>query len=258
MRISGTILFGFDLECLHVIRTTNKKTINRKRPYDELTSKSQKNKRLVLAAKDINSKISNVLQDHKLLSTTNINNNTFLKTATFDIIGESVKFDFCSSQNENKIRDSIVRACDENLISRDGYRRLAAVNPDIEREYAIEDRRAFIEKKMNDIIPIYTFDIETSVDSDIDCNNTQEDIENIEFNDNEIGNCVHRSIISLLYILVPILLTSNPHVLNYGDTINLKLGGDGRNVGRSQNHVMLTVCILNEGENVLKPDHQYW
>jgi hypothetical protein len=210
-----------------------------------------------LASKDINSQISNILQDHRLLSTANTNN-TVLKTVTFDIIDEPVKLDFRSDQNQ-QICDSIIRVCDENLISRDGYRRLAAVNPDMEREYAIEDRRAFIEKQMNDVIPIHTFDIEApSIDeTNNETYNTQEDVENIEFNDNEVGNCVYRSILSLLHILVPILSTSNPCILNYGDTINLKLGGDGRNVGRAQNHVMLTLCILNESEDVLKPDRQY-
>src|SRR5579859_3963159 len=111
---------------------------------------------------------------------------------------------------------------------------------------------------MNAIISIRTFDIETpSIDKYDEVYDTQENIENIEFSDNEVGNGVYRSIISLLHILVPILSISTPSVLNHGDIINLKLGGDGRNVGRAQNHVMLTVCILNEGEAVLKPDYQY-
>ena len=56
-RISGTILFEFDLECLYVARKAEsvEKVINQKRLYNELNSKSQKNKRLVLAAKNINS-----------------------------------------------------------------------------------------------------------------------------------------------------------------------------------------------------------
>ena len=43
--------------------------------------------------------------------------------------------------------------------------------------------------------------------------------------------------------------------LKVGDKINIKLGGDRRNVGRKQKHVMLTMCILNEGEAVLNPTH---
>ncbi|CAH1771169.1 11965_t:CDS:2, partial [Entrophospora sp. SA101] len=33
--------------------------------------------------------------------------------------------------------------------------------------------------------------------------------------------------------------------------------GDGHLVGKKQNQVILTFCLLNEGENVLKPDHQH-
>ncbi|RIB21263.1 hypothetical protein C2G38_2244038 [Gigaspora rosea] len=32
---------------------------------------------------------------------------------------------------------------------------------------------------------------------------------------------------------------------------------DSRNVERKQNHVIVTFCLLNEGDNVLKPDHQF-
>ncbi|CAB4477748.1 unnamed protein product [Rhizophagus irregularis] len=37
-------------------------------------------------------------------------------------------------------QDAIVRACDEALILRDGYRHLAAINSSLEREYQISDR----------------------------------------------------------------------------------------------------------------------
>ena len=43
-----------------------------------------------------------------------------------------------------------------------------------------------------------------------------------------------------------------------GDTIKLKLGGDGHIVTHQYSHVMFTVCLLNEKDDVLKPDHQYW
>jgi hypothetical protein len=53
------------------------------------------------------------------------------------------------------------------------------------------------------------------------------------------------------------LTKSTPPVLKVGDKIDIRLSGDGRNVGRKQKHVMLTMCILNEGEAVLNPTHQY-
>ena len=73
----------------------------------------------------------------------------------------------------------------------------------------------------------------------------------------EIGNGVYRSIRNLLQIFIPIWNKSNPPTLQPGNTVYLKLGGDGRNVGRKQNHVMITIYLLNERDEVLKPDHQY-
>ena len=57
----------------------------------------------------------------------------------------------------------------------------------------------------------------------------------------EIGNGVYRSITSLLHLLIPIL--NEKFILKENDTIYLKLGADGRNVGRYHNHVIYTVCI---------------
>ena len=62
----------------------------------------------------------------------------------------------------------------------------------------------------------------------------------------------------MLQTLIPIWKQGFPAIINTGDTLKLKLGGDGRNVGRKQSHVMMTICLLNEGEEVLKPEHQYW
>ena len=41
--------------------------------------------------------------------------------------------------NQTKL-DAIVRVCDESLLSRDGYRHLAAVVPSLFREYLVADR----------------------------------------------------------------------------------------------------------------------
>ena len=75
---------------------------------------------------------------------------------------------------------------------------------------------------------------------------------------NEIGNGAFRSLVTLLKILIPIWTKGENPVIIPGDTLYIKLGGDGRNVGRKQSHVMMTFCLLNEKEKVLKPNHQYW
>ncbi|CAB4474424.1 unnamed protein product [Rhizophagus irregularis] len=75
--------------------------------------------------------------------------------------------------------------------------------------------------------------------------------------DHEVGNGAFRSLLTLLKALIPIWKAGENPVIIPGNTLYIKLGGDGRNVGRKQNHVMITFCLLNEGKEVLKPDHQY-
>ena len=156
--------------------------------------------------------------------------------------------------------DAYVRACDEALLGRDGYRRLAAVEAQLIREYQVAQRRIEITKLINGQIPIGTINLDKELNQQpiLDDDEHQSNPDGIIVDEQEIGNGVYRSIRNLLQIFIPIWNRSNPPILQSGNTINLKLGEDGRNVGRKQNHVMLTFCLLNERDEVLKPDHQYW
>ncbi|RGB23943.1 hypothetical protein C1646_773773 [Rhizophagus diaphanus] len=49
----------------------------------------------------------------------------------------------------------------------------------------------------------------------------------------------------------------NPIIIS-GNTLYIKLGGNGHNIGRKQNHVMIIFCLLNEGKEVLNSNHQYY
>ncbi|CAJ0823681.1 16913_t:CDS:10 [Entrophospora sp. SA101] len=71
---------------------------------------------------------------------------------------------------------------------------------------------------------------------------------NILVEDVEVGNGVFRSISTLLKVLIPFWKSGEKPVITVGDTLHIKLGGDGRNVGRKKNHVLLTFCLLNEGK----------
>ncbi|GES80121.1 hypothetical protein GLOIN_2v1777777 [Rhizophagus clarus] len=181
-----------------------------------------------------------------------------LETIIFKINGEIVELNFHSDNITDFIQylDSIIRACDETLISRDSYHRLVKAVPNLIREHVIEKHQNEITKTMNILIPIKLFNIHSINFNDVD-NENQQDIDGIEFNDNNVGNSAYQSIVSLLDIIIPILTTSMPPVLKIGDKINIKLSGNRRNVGRKQKHVMLTMCILNEEEAVLSPAHQY-
>ncbi|RHZ87957.1 hypothetical protein Glove_27g17 [Diversispora epigaea] len=230
-KLSGIFVFGFDIEILHQERikklqkldTENIIIDKRKRPLNELlTSESGKSIRICNIELEAENKIINL---------------------KYNLPVDITKL------------DALVRAHDEALLGRDGYRKLAAVEPHLTREYQIAQRQNEISKLINNQIQIEIFNIDQKsvIDEDEDYNNS----DGILVDEHEIGNGAYRSIKSLLQILIPIWKNSNPPVLQIGDIIKLKLGGDGRNVGRKQNHVMMTICLLNEKDNVLKPDHQY-
>jgi len=239
--------------------TTIAKANKRKRPFEDITSRSQQNKRLNNFGKDVQKAIDELIIKHKL---TNSHGKSIINI-------HHVEFDYNENQayikfkNSNPIAtqirlDAIVRVCDEAFLGRDGYRHLAAVIPTLFREYLVADRRNEINKLINAQINIGTFNINKEIDDQFDINNDYTEINNILVDDLEIGNGAFRSIFSLLKTLILIWKTGENPVIIPGDTLYIKLGGDGRNVGRKQNHVMMTFCLLNEKKEVLKPDHQYW
>ncbi|CAG8738157.1 2569_t:CDS:2, partial [Cetraspora pellucida] len=228
--ISGVKLFALDLECLekHRDELNNSQSIHRQRSLEGLSS-TQQNRRLKLLANDIRNNVQSLFLQH---------NTTSLKVEKVDLRykNDAIEFNFKSLVNDsnvNKNLDSIVYACDDALISRDSLRRLAAVIPEINREYLISQRRIEINNIMSNKIPINLFTL------------------------NNFENGVYRTIKSILTILVSYLVTSEPPVLAFNDIIKIKIGGDGRQVGHQQNHVLITMCILNEKDAVLFPENQY-
>ncbi|CAG8765098.1 21924_t:CDS:2 [Cetraspora pellucida] len=123
------------------------------------------------------------------------------------------------------------------LISHDGYQKLAAVDTNMVREYLIEQQCIDINNQMKQHLLLVLFNINEYA------NNI---IENIDLNNTKDRNAIYRSIRSLLMVLVPVLTTSNPVVLRTGDKINIKVGGDGRNISKKQSHIILAISILNE------------
>ena len=187
----------------------------------------------------------------------------YIRNIELDFNGETINLTYKPSNKENELIkiDAIVRACDESLLSRDGYRRLTAVETSLTREHLIANRRIEITNFMNKNIRIRTFNIDKNDNlyDDLDImERSNESDNNVIVDKAEIGNGVYRSIYTILQTLIPIWKQSSSTIINLGDTLKLKLGGDGHNVGRKQNHVMMTICLLNEGEEVLKPEHQYW
>lgn len=168
-----------------------------------------------------------------------------------------IKFKDFNSTNFQARLDSVVRVCDEALISRDGYRQLAAVIPVLFREYLVADRRNKINELIGIQIPIKIFKLDYNTNQSNSNNNVNENFDGISIDNNEVENGAFRSISDLLKILISVWKSDENSIIIPGDTLYIKLGGDGRNVGRKQNHVMITFCLLNEGDEVLKPNHQF-
>ncbi|PKK72751.1 hypothetical protein RhiirC2_776824 [Rhizophagus irregularis] len=219
-KVSGVLLFGFNIPCLIEAREniTNTPIINRKCPYTKIST-SQRNRRLNLLAKDFKTQSSIILKNNNI-------NNSQLRLIELEIGGEVVVIDFQSHNNLDFMVhcNAILRAIDECLISRDGYQRLAMVNPRIEREYL-----------MNSLIPIYDSIIKIPASpSNQSKKHKERENDNIE----DLGSSGN---------------SGSSSILTPGDTIKLKFGGDGHIVTHQYSHVMFTVCLLNEKDEVLKP-----
>jgi len=221
---------------------------NKLKPFNDLSSASQKNRRLKEAGKEIYYNAKGILQHSNIISFN-------LKKITLEIDNIDYEIDFMDANvmDTNLKQDAVIRSCDEAMITRDAYRSLSKNYPELERCYKIEYRHQIIQRIINDLVPINIFNI-----NDNNENNDAEDVI-VNFNKENInaGDGAFRSITHVLNIIVPLLKSSRTiNLFNY--TLKIKLSGDGHLVGKVQNQVILTFYLLNEGEDVLKPNHQYW
>ncbi|POG60491.1 hypothetical protein GLOIN_2v1787807 [Rhizophagus irregularis DAOM 181602=DAOM 197198] len=241
---------------IHLLaRKTILMPINRKNSFTTLTSRSQQNKRIKLLAKDIEKESKIILKQQNF-------DNTKIRYIELEIGDEIVGIDLSEVNLDfTRVRqNAVVCACDEALILRDGYRHLAAISPNLKREYQISNRRNEISKYMETIIPIYDCKIEldniqnNSNNSSNSSNNNSVN-PNFSLTNDQNGFFSYRSIKDLLNTLIPIWKKKS--ILNIGDNIKLKFGGDGHIITNKYAHVMFTMCLLNEGDEVLKPEKQY-
>ncbi|PKY59562.1 hypothetical protein RhiirA4_482393 [Rhizophagus irregularis] len=136
----------------------------------------------------------------------------------------NIKYDFSSDHLK---LDAYVHACDEALL----------LEAWLIREYQVAQRRIEITKLINVQIPIRTINLDKELNQQPILDDGEEHQGNpngIMVDEQEIGNGVYRSIRNLLQIFIPIWNKSNPPTLQPGNTVYLKLGGDGRNVSHLQ------------------------
>ncbi|GBC00660.1 hypothetical protein RclHR1_03930010 [Rhizophagus clarus] len=126
--------------------------------------------------------------------------------------------------------ESVVRALDKGNISREPYQHLCAIESHLPCEGVVSKERQKINEKMAQLIPISIVDINTKNQVD------QPEEEDIEDED-----------------IVQEKRVLNPH----HPIINLRISGDGHNVGKKIKRVMITVAILDDKNTLHKPNHHY-
>lgn len=162
--------------------------INRKkRPLVTIQSISGQNKRFASLGKESGKVIKSLIEKHQM-TIKKSQPIISLQKIELDYNGETIILNYESQKNNLSKIDAIVRACDESLLSRDGYRRLAAVESCLLREYLIANRRIEITNLVNEKIKIYTFNINKNEDAHENLEENNDNIDNIIVDDAEIGN----------------------------------------------------------------------
>ena len=182
----------------------------------------------------------------------NQNDTLNLESLKFSTNIKSYEINFGSQDKENKGQkvQAIVQTTDRSLISCEAYQNLATIEHNLPREYLISSEKIQINKEMEVLIPIKLINIQTTR---VDIGFYEEpdiiDEEIVNQMVSAIGKARCRSIKDILKYTVPKLI--NDGVLNTTcPIINLRISGDGRNVGRKVKQVMVTCAILDDKKNL--------
>ena len=231
--------------------------VNKKKwPLETIQTVSEQNKRFAFLGKESEKAISSLIKKYRITTKTD-QSIIHIRKIKLEFNRKTIFLTYKPSNKESEITkiDAISRACNESLLACDGYRWLAAVKTSLIHEYLIANRRIEITNLINKDIKIGTFNIGKSDDLS---NNLEEYDDSIIVNEEEIGNGIYKSIYTILRTLILIWKQSFFAIIKPDDILKLKLNSNGHNVYRKQNHVMVTFCLLNEDEEVLKPEYQYW
>jgi len=113
-----------------------------------------------------------------------------------------------------------------------------------------------INKEMNSKIKITTIKMPQHINTDPIENPDIFDPEIVDEVMTSIGRAGYRSVKDILRLIVPDLIKKD--VLNpQQPIINLRISGDGRNVGKKVKHVMVTFVILDDVKNIYNPNNHH-
>jgi len=161
-------------------------------------------------------------------------------------------------EKNNQHTEAITKIIDQSSISRDAYRKLAALQYELPRDHAILSTRKKINGEMSQQIPILILNI-TDIPLTFIATNESSDINDPEIEEEMlkyIGKAGYRQITDILLFLIPGLVDRK--VLNINNpVIHIRISGDGRNVGRKIKHVMITCAILDDISNLYNADYHH-
>ena len=119
-----------DIEILHQARIEQPKKLSteiidkRKRPFNEVQSVSQQNKRYMSFGKEAHKKIKQLISKHQMISESG--EPICIHNMELEYENQIVNIKY-NSKLDNIRLDAYVRTCDEALLDQDGYRKLATI-----------------------------------------------------------------------------------------------------------------------------------
>ncbi|CAG8827721.1 33004_t:CDS:2, partial [Gigaspora margarita] len=160
-----------------------------------------------------------------------LNDQVTLKELSYTVANTPFQVEF-GSQNiieKNKHKSAIVQIIDKYQISKNRYHALLAIQPNLLRDYAVSNQRTILTSKMANYIPIETFNLSNQ--------------DNLFIKD-------------ILLYLHPYLV-ANKILHSSKPVINLRISGDGHNVRKKINHVIITLAILDQKKELYLSDNHY-
>nr|CAG8645135.1 4962_t:CDS:2 [Entrophospora candida] len=252
--LSGVLVFGLQLKCV----ACNRDLCNRSRILQPIETLSNSTKRA--RVKHIGEGVKNHV-DCEVASLYHPNDKVQLKSLTLSVDQQDWFVDFGVKDKllEKKRKQAYVYAMDYGHISRNSFREITKISPEVAREYVVSEEKSNIDKTMQGAIPLHIMDINiedfvtTTMNNDEIHINDEEVIQGVT---ESIGKAGYRRIQDILKYMIPFFIKEN--ILDSENPfIKLRISGDGRNVGRNVKHVMVTCSILNNINNLWVPDHHY-
>ncbi|GET61508.1 hypothetical protein GLOIN_2v1474533 [Rhizophagus irregularis DAOM 181602=DAOM 197198] len=226
---------------------------SRIRPFNELNYFTKRRKMLSLSQHILD--IVEAEKENKFHPTDQIELNQ-IKFKTCNGLYE-INFGQLDKMKERKKIEAVVKSLDKGHISREAYRSLARIEPNIPREGAVSDARQRINSEMKKVISLTLVNL--SQPTVFDPITEEPDITNNIIITNmleSIGKEGQRRVTDILNYIVPSYIKQGiliPEV----STLHIQISGDGRNVGRKVKHVMIVMTLLNNLSGLQKLENYY-